>query len=135
MILRALALCLMPGSAMACAVAEDFFPEDLARAPVVVRAEVLDYHQTADNVGHLSVAVVQTLKGKPPRALDLEWSPTMAEWPPAIWDRPIRVILAAQPPQDGGAWQLAFEMCGSVWVVPDNATNRATIAGAISGQR
>lgn len=124
----ALSLSGLAAPATACAVAEDFFVTDIARGPIVVVAQITDYRRER-GFGLMSLAVTEVWKGTAPATLVVRWGETMAEPPPDDWSRPDRVI-AALVQRDGG-YDLAVEMCGSAWIVPDTPEARAEIRGAL----
>jgi hypothetical protein len=121
-----------PTSGLACMVQAPFQPTDLAAGPVVLAGTVTAYHRDDDYSGHLTVALSALLKGEAPAIVELVWSPNLSETAPGLWDRGQSIILAAVPPQDGLGWQVAVELCGDAWILPDTPGYRAIVANAIA---
>ncbi len=124
----ALALALTGTPAAACAVWVDFAVEDIAGAPVVVRATVQDY-ATDRQGGLMDLAVTEVLKGEAPGQLVALWPFGMSGTPPDRWNRPPEIIAALTP--EGGGFLLVVPICSEAHLVADTEENRARLAAAL----
>lgn len=119
------------GPALACAVHEAFYVEDIAGLPVVVLAEVAGYGRDGEGQGALRLAVTEVWKGEAPEEVTARWTVSLAEMPPETWDgRPAGVIAALVPAEDGG-FDLYVEPCGDAHLVEATAANLAAVKAAL----
>jgi hypothetical protein len=126
-LLPALALlALIPTAPLACARDDPFVLADLALAPLVLRVELTGYSTVALE-GRLQVSVIEALRGTVPPKITLNWMVRLAELPPAIWDRPTRLILAATPPETGMLYDLVVPHCSQANILPDTPENLAAV--------
>lgn len=129
--IRAILVCLMTASpALACAVAEDFYPEDIARAQVVLLADVSGYTYER-GAGTLTLDVAEVWKGEAPDRVTATWTESLAESPPEAWLRPTRVIAAVRPQPAGGGFDLVVEICGAAYLIEATEANIAAVKGAL----
>lgn len=121
---------LLPGTALACAVEEEFYVTDVARSPVVVLADVVGYG-VRQGANTLDLSVTEVWKGEAPAQVTVFWVETMAELPPETWDRPFRIIAGLRPTDRAGEYDLVAPLCGSAHLVEATPANIAAVTSAL----
>jgi hypothetical protein len=128
--IRALALALMPGGALACAVHEPLQIGQFALDPVVVAGTVTAYAWD-DWQAVLTVEVTGTLADQARGTLQVFWTASMGQMAPQTWDRPATVILGLTPPGRDAYWQLTVPICGDAHLLADTPANRAAVKSVL----
>ena len=141
--LAAFALIACSTVADACAMPAPFVLEDIRRADAVFTGRLADYARIESGpptvrvtYGLLTVDVVDVIKGKVPRRLELAWYNSTFGIPD---ERPTNVplLIAAFHGEDdlqGPGWRVLQSPCAPAFLLDDTSENRADVRKALRGE-